>query len=99
MSLYVLTDPARRELFEIMDYIAAHSVESANRIQQEILAACRFVGANPHAGRPRSDLTNSSFFFWVVPQRSYLLVYDPDSKPVQILRILHGARNLPQVLA
>jgi toxin ParE1/3/4 len=99
MNSYVLTGPARRELFEILDYIAAHSIEAANRMEQEILEACRFIGANPHAGRPRSDLTNRPFFFWVVPQRSYLLIYEPDTKPVQIIRILHGAQNLPRILA
>ncbi len=28
----------------------------------------------------------------------YLIVYDPENKPLQIIRILHGARDLPSVL-
>jgi len=28
----------------------------------------------------------------------YLIVYDPDKRPLQIIRILHGARDLPSVL-
>jgi plasmid stabilization system protein ParE len=26
------------------------------------------------------------------------IVYDPEKKPLQIIRILHGARDLPSVL-
>jgi len=29
---------------------------------------------------------------------AYLIVYDPDSKPIQILRILHGMRNVEEIL-
>jgi plasmid stabilization system protein ParE len=28
----------------------------------------------------------------------YLIVYDPEKKPLQIIRILDGARDLPSVL-
>ena len=38
--------------------------------------------------------------FWVVrPYSNYLIVYDPQKKPLQIIRILHGARDLSVRLA
>jgi plasmid stabilization system protein ParE len=34
-----------------------------------------------------------------IPRLSnYLIVYAPEEKPLQIIRILHGARDLPSVL-
>jgi plasmid stabilization system protein ParE len=29
---------------------------------------------------------------------SYLIVYDPKTKPIQILRVLHGMRNVEEIL-
>ncbi len=47
----------------------------------------------------RKDLTASPVRFWVVhPYSKYLIVYDPEKKPLQIIRILHGSRNLPSIL-
>jgi plasmid stabilization system protein ParE len=34
----------------------------------------------------------------VHPYPNYLIVYDPGKNPLQIIRILHGARDLPSVL-
>ena len=34
--------------------------------------------------------------FW--PIYSYLVVYQPDSRPVQIIRILHGMRDIETIL-
>jgi plasmid stabilization system protein ParE len=47
----------------------------------------------------RKDLTALPLRFLVVhPYSNYLVVYDPENKPTQIIRILHGARDLPSVL-
>ena len=34
--------------------------------------------------------------FW--PVYSYLIVYDPGAKPVQIVRVLHGMRSVEEIL-
>ena len=34
--------------------------------------------------------------FWSV--YSYLIVYKPDSKPLKVIRVLHGARDVGAVL-
>ncbi len=47
----------------------------------------------------RKNLTPLPLRFWVVPRyTNYLIVYDPEKKPLQIIRIIHGARKLPAVL-
>ena len=40
-----------------------------------------------------------SYRFWSLPEFSYLLVYDPATDPVQILRCVHTSRDLPRELA
>ena len=34
--------------------------------------------------------------FW--PVYSYLIVYNPETKPVQIIRVLHGMRDVEEIL-
>lgn len=96
---YVFTAPAEDDLFAIWSYIAADSVEAADRLESEIYLACRFLAGHPLAGHSRAELTNRPVRFWASPRfSSYLIVYDPDSKPLRILRILHGTLDATREL-
>jgi len=46
----------------------------------------------PHLGHVREDVTVTHLRFW--SHYSYLIVYNPNSKPLEVVRILHGARDL-----
>lgn len=36
---------------------------------------------------------------WTLPKYpNYMIIYKPDSRPVEIVRILHGMRNVKQIL-
>ena len=37
--------------------------------------------------------------FWSLTRFGYVLVYDPQTDPVEILRFVHTRRDLPRVLA
>ena len=50
----------------------------------------------PGMGHIREDLTNEPLKFWKV--HSYLIAYRPDSKPLQIVRILSSFRDLASLL-
>lgn len=50
----------------------------------------------PEMGHVREDLAQASLRFW--PVYSYLIVYLPESRPLQILRVLHGARDVRSLL-
>lgn len=48
----------------------------------------------------RTDLTHRPVRFWAVPRYpNYLIVYDPDSNPLTVIRILHAARDAARHLA
>ena len=50
-------------------------------------------------GMVRKDLTSLPLRFWVVsPYPNYLIVYDPEKKPLRIARIIHGKRDIPPEL-
>jgi plasmid stabilization system protein ParE len=50
----------------------------------------------PLSGHRREDLTDQPVRFWSV--YSYVIVYDPDTQPLQIVRILHSARDVRCIL-
>jgi plasmid stabilization system protein ParE len=96
MRKYQLTPEAVSDLFEIWSFINQDNPAAAERVQEAVLRACDFLSDSPLAGRVRTDLTSLPVRFWVVhPYSNFLLVYDPEKKP---LRILHGARDLPSLM-
>jgi plasmid stabilization system protein ParE len=51
----------------------------------------------PGAGHWRRDLTDESVSFFAV--YSYLIVYRPEAKPLQVVAILHGSRDVERILS
>ena len=99
MSSYRLTPQAVDDLFEIWSHIASDDPAAADRVEEAVYEACTLLGNTPLAGRIREDLTALPLRFWLVqPYQNYWIVYDPHSEPLQVIRILHGARNLPRIL-
>lgn len=99
MERYQLTPQAVSDLFEIWNYIAQDNPAAADRVQEAVFRACDLLAETPLAGHVRTDLTPLPLRFWIVrPYLKYLIVYDPQKKPLQIVRILHGARDLSSVL-
>ena len=100
MSKYRFTPQALDDLSEIWRFITKLDPKAADRVENAIYSACDLIAQVPLAGRMRADLTPLPLRFWVVqPYTNYIIVYDPEKVPLQIIRILHGARNLPGVLA
>ncbi len=63
---------------------------------QEIRSALVLLGSEPGIGHVRQDLTDRPLKFWLV--YSYLIVYDPETKPIQIIRVLHGRQHVENLL-
>jgi plasmid stabilization system protein ParE len=99
MNLYRLTVKARADLRSIWSYIAGDNVDAADRVENAIYDACAFLAEGPLRGHVRRDLTKLPVRFWTVLRfPNYVIVYDPSSRPLKIIRILHGARNMQRQL-
>jgi plasmid stabilization system protein ParE len=99
MNGYEFTPQATDDLLDIWTFIARDNLEAADRVERAVFRACDLLADSPRAGRVREDVTQLPVRFWVVhPYPNYLIVYDPETKPLKIIRILHGARDLPSVL-
>jgi antitoxin ParD1/3/4/toxin ParE1/3/4 len=97
MKRFVLTRPAERDLEQIKIFLVRKAGPViARRVLKHIPGALEFLGNEPGAGHVREDLTSRPLKFW--PVYSYLIVYDPITKPVQIMRVLHGMRDVEEIL-
>jgi len=60
------------------------------------------VAASPNArsfGAKRRDITPLPVRFWTVPKYpNYVIVYRPDTIPLQVVAVLHGKRDLKETL-
>lgn len=97
MKRFVVTKLAERDLDQIKSYLVEKAGPRITRkVFQEIRTALKLLGSNPGIGHAREDLTDRPVKFW--PVYSYLIVYDPDKTPVQIIRVLHGMRDIEWIL-
>jgi len=96
MSRFVLTPAARGDLEEIVDFIAMDSPDAAQRIRRELRNSMRMLARTPGMGHFRRDLSDEPLRFWQV--YSFLIIYRPETRPLQILRVLRAARDVKTIL-
>ncbi len=87
---------ARQDLHQIWEYIARDNIDAADRVVAENQDACHRLTVMPDTGHHREDLTTKPYLFW--PVRSYLIIYRPEAKPLEIIAVLHGARDVPRII-
>jgi plasmid stabilization system protein ParE len=61
-------------------------------VRSALLAAARRLAFMPGAGRVRRDLTDETVRFW--PVFAWLLVYRYRARPLEIVRIVDGRRDV-----
>jgi plasmid stabilization system protein ParE len=97
MRRYVLAPEAALDLVQIWRYVKEKAgVEMADRVESVIREKIVFLAGTPGAGHWRKDLTGEPVKFF--PVYSYLVVYRSEKKPLQVIAILHGQRDVEQLL-
>ncbi len=94
---YVLAPEAALDLVQIWRYVNKESSEEiADRVEAAIRDQIVALARRPGIGHWRKDLTDETVKFF--PIYSYLIVYRPDTKPLHVVAILQGRRNVEQIL-
>ncbi|HEX4749324.1 MAG TPA: type II toxin-antitoxin system RelE/ParE family toxin [Bryobacteraceae bacterium] len=94
---YILAPQAARDLVAIWRYLKEESSEeTADRVESVIRNKFIYLAEFPNGGHWRRDLTSASVRFFSV--YSYLIVYRPDTKPLQIVAVLHARRDIAEIL-
>lgn len=91
MKRYHLSGPAQRDLREIRNYIAADSVTAAICFVDLLKTKCQRLAEFPGMGREREELGAGLRSFAV---SNYLIFYRERNEGIEIVRVLHGARDI-----
>ena len=99
-TTYQLTPRALDDLDEITSYIAVDSKAASDRVESAIFDACKMLARNPFLGSRRKEVTALPVCFWVVTRfPSYVIVFRPETAPLQVVAVLHAKRDIRRVLA
>jgi plasmid stabilization system protein ParE len=98
VSNYILGPDADLDLDDIWEYIAADSIDAADRWIAKLFDAFEAIGRMPGIGHKREDLTAYPVLFW--PVGSYLIIYRTraDRHAVEIVAVTQGSRDIPAFL-
>jgi antitoxin ParD1/3/4/toxin ParE1/3/4 len=84
------------DIREILAFIAKDNPRAASAAQVKLRDAMRRLARMPGLGHLREDLADEILRFF--PVYSYLIVYRPDTRPLQVIRVLHAARDVSALL-
>ena len=85
---------AKADLREIRDHVAAFNVAAAKKLVRQIAVTFDTLGDMPMVGRGRDDLAVGLRSLAV---GKYVVVYRLLEDAVEIVRVIHGARDIPSL--
>ena len=96
MTRVAFSPKARQDLLDIGDYIARDSKANARRFVEKLVEQCERIGRAPLAYPGREDLAPG---LRMAPIGRYVIFFRAQEDAVRIERVLHGARDLPSIIA
>lgn len=98
MSTFELAPHAVRDLEELLECVRSESgLDRAESVRCDLISAIHKLARNPGMGRAREDWTDHPVRFWAV--HSWLIVYRPEKRPLHVVRVISGWRDVRAVLA
>src|SRR5436309_3862651 len=94
MGLIRRTELSKLDYNRIYDYIAANNELAADQLLQTFDQKLELLSGMPGAGVARPDL-GKNIRSWSVG--NYLLLYRPIDGGIELLRVIHGARQVRRV--
>jgi toxin ParE1/3/4 len=85
-----VTPQAQADLDEIWLAIAINNVSAADGVLDELAHRISLLEDFPDLGPPRPELGGDAR---ALTQRNYLIFYRPGAHGVEVVRIVHGARD------
>ena len=90
---YTLAPDAACDLAQIWRYMKKQTGEgTADVVESVIRGKIALLSQSPFIGHARPDMTTANVRFFLV--YSYFIVYPPETRPLQVVSILHSKRDL-----
>jgi plasmid stabilization system protein ParE len=90
---FALAPSAESDALDIWEHLADTADEAiADRVVARVYDECQKLAEQPGLGHFREDLLSKRYRFWSA--WSYLIVYRWNARPIEVVAIVHGARDL-----
>jgi toxin ParE1/3/4 len=90
----VRSTDAAKDVASIWDYIANDNFDAADRVVDQFVEALNLISQWPHSGTERADLATGIRSY---PVGKYIIFYRVLPTAIEVVRILHSARNLRRI--
>lgn len=94
MARVIITPLAQEDLTEIWEYVAEADAERADKLLDRLNEKCLLLAAHPAMGRARHELLVDLRSFAI---GNYVIFYQPLDDGIEVLRVLHGSRDVPEI--
>ena len=91
----ILSPEAQQDLIDIWAYIAQFSEDAADTLIDLIDLKTDLLTQVPHTGKQREEIYPNLRSF---PVKKYIIFYRPIDDGIEIVRVLHGARDIDNLL-
>jgi toxin ParE1/3/4 len=94
MARVVRSDQAQADLEGIFDYLDSQSTQAADRFAVKFEQTCNLHASHPEIGASAAEyaLNLRHFTVW-----NYAIFYRPVDHGIELIRIIHGARDIPKL--
>lgn len=102
MLSYKILIEAERDLDEHAFHISKDNLDAALRLYDAAEETYRMLSEQPKMGEPypsQNILLSNIRFFPIKGFKKYLVFYRPKGKEIEIIRVLHGSRNIKKILS
>ncbi len=97
MTAALLSRRARGDMLSAARWIADDNPTAARAFRQAVERVATLIGEHPRVGHMRPELAGAAYRFLGLTGFPYIVVYNAERQPPLILRVLHGARDLPEL--
>ena len=93
MNQLIITPLAERDIESIGDYIAKDNPGRALSFVRELFDQCKTIAGNPLSYRLRPELEEG---LRSCAYGNYVIFFSASKEEITIIRVLHGARDIPE---
>lgn len=96
MARIIRTRQSREDVIEIWEYVASDSAVAADKLLKKFDETMRRLSEHPLIGAAQDKFRPGLRSF---PVGKYVIFYEVDADGITIIRVLHGARDWPRIIA
>ena len=93
---FLLTPTAKGDLRDILLDLSEDSTNAAHSLRERFYEGFLTLGRSPGIGHYHDELLGRNYRFWNL--YPYVIVYAWETKPIRVISVVHGARDLATFL-